>query len=310
MMKVFIRKILVFIIPILIVWAVLECFYKTVASNYSYKHRLISENYDDIETLILGDSHAFFGINPEYLDTRAYNLSNISQSLYFDQLLFEKHIDSLPKLRNVIITIGYYSLSQLPNTKEDVWRKYFYRSQMELDVPVIGPFDFKKYSLSMTRRFNKSVSLIHTYVEKGTIIGCDATGWGTYYENTNGGVLDIESRATAKRHEDFLFNFEENISRLQSIIAYCKKIHCNVYLVDMPVYEGYLDLLDSNKLEKITKSCSDLAINNSNVMYINLRQDPRLEKSDLYDPDHLNHKGAEKYTKIINTIISDPKNDD
>ncbi|WP_299220128.1 hypothetical protein [uncultured Aquimarina sp.] len=310
MMKVFIKKIVVFLVPILIVWGGLEYFYITVESNYSYKHQIIRTSYDDIETLILGDSHAFFGINPEYLDIKALNLSNISQSLYFDQLLFEKHVDSLSNLQNVIITIGYYSLSQLKNTKEDVWRKYFYRSQMELDVPIIGPFDFKKYSLSMTRRFDNSVSLIHKYLEKGTIIGCDANGWGTYYENTSGELLDIESKATAERHEDFLLNFEENIIRLQSIIAYCKKINCNVYLVDMPVYKGYLELLDSNKLEKITSSCNDLATNNNNVMYIDLRQDSRLEKSDLYDPDHLNHKGAKKYTKIINAIISDPKNDD
>jgi len=309
MKKVFIKKTVVFLVPILIVWGGLEYFYKTVESNYSYKHQIIRTGYDDIETLILGDSHAFFGINPEYLDTKALNLSNISQSLYFDQLLFEKHVDSLPNLQNVIITIGYYSLSQLENTKEDVWRKYFYRSQMELDVPIISPFDLKKYSLSMTRRFDKSVSLISKYLEKGTIIGCDANGWGTYYKNTSGVFLEIESKATAERHKDFLLNFEENMARLQYIIAHCKKVNCNVYLVDMPVYEGYLELLDANKLEKITKSCNDLAIN-KNVTYINLRQDPRLETSDLYDPDHLNHKGAKKYTKIINTIISDPKNDD
>ncbi|WP_299254914.1 hypothetical protein [uncultured Aquimarina sp.] len=309
-MRVFIKKIFVFLIPVLIIWGGLEYFYKTTESNYSYKHKMVTQNYEDIETLILGDSHAFFGINPIYLDGKAFNISNISQSLYFDQLLFEKHRDSLPNIQNVIITIGYYSLSQLKNTKEDLWRKYFYRSQMKLDVPIISLFDLKKYSLSMTRRFDKSVFLIQEYLEKGTIIGCDANGWGSFYENTSGVLLDTESKATAERHEDFLFNFKENITRLQSIIAYCKKVNCNVYLVDMPVYNGYLELLDSNKLDKITKSCNDLATNNRNVFYINLRKDSKLEESDLYDPDHLNHKGAKKYTKIINAIISDPKNDD
>ncbi len=308
-MKVFIKKIFLFLLPLLFIWVALECFYRTVESNYSYKHRMISNSYNDIETLVLGDSHAFFGINPEFMSAKTFNASNISQSLYFDQLLFDKHVDSLPNLKNVVITIGYYSLSQLENTKEDLWRKYFYHNQMELDVPIINPLDLKKYSLSLTRRFDKSITLFHDYMYKGTIIGCDDKGWGTYYENTNNIPLVEGSRATAKRHEDFLMDFEENLIRLQSIIAYCKKIKCNVYLVDMPVYNGYLKLLNPSKLEKITNSCKDLASHYKNVTYINLREDIRIEDTDFYDPDHLNHKGAKKYTKIINQIISDPKNE-
>ncbi len=309
MMKVFLRKILVFFIPIVIVWGALEWFYRTVPSNYTYKHKIIKERYNEIETLILGDSHAFFGVNPSYIDTETLNLANISQSLYMDQLLFEKHKDSLPNLQNVIITVGYYSLSKLKNTKGEIWRKYFYQNQMDLEIPLISPWDVKQYSLALTRRLNKSISLVHAYLDEGTIIGCDAKGWGDYYDSTNGQSLDVQSWVAAKRHEDFLFDFSENIGRLQAIIDACKKKNWNVYIVDMPVYHGYLSYLNQDKLEKVTNSCKVLENDNENVRYINLRQDYRIEDSDFYDPDHLNHKGAKKYTQIINQLISTSKND-
>ncbi|WP_299442366.1 hypothetical protein [uncultured Aquimarina sp.] len=311
MMKAFIQKTLVFLIPILLVWGGLEYFYRATASNYSYKHQTITENYKDIETLILGDSHALYGINPQYIDAKAFNLANISQSLYFDELLFKKHIDSLNNLKQLILTISYFSLSKLENSEESTWRKYFYSNLMDVDVPVISRFDVREYSLSLARRFRASVEFIKYYYENGeSLVGCDSNGWGTLYETTTGVSLDKESWSTAKRHEDFLMDFEENITRLQSIIEYCKKIKCKVYLVDMPVYHSYISLLNPDKFQKITNSCNKLAQDNVNVTYINLRQDFRLEDSDFYDPDHLNHKGAKKYTEIINQIISDSKNDD
>ena len=311
MMKIFIKKILVFLVPIFLVWMGLEYFYRTTESNYSYKHKMLTQNYEDIETLIVGDSHALYGINPDYLDSKAFNLANVSQSLYFDDLLFKKHIDSLKNLKQIIMTISYFSLSKLENTEGDIWRKYFYSNQMDIRVPVISIFDVREYSLSLTRRFKFSVDFIKYYYDnEESLVGCDASGWGVLYETTNGKSLDTESWSAAKRHEDFLWDFEDNIARLQSIIEYCKKIQCKVYLVDMPVYHEYVSRLNPDKLEKITKSCNDLATHNSNVTYINLRQDFRLENSDFYDPDHLNHKGAKKYTEIINEMISDPKNDD
>ncbi|GAA4108023.1 hypothetical protein GCM10022393_03710 [Aquimarina addita] len=303
-MKNFLKHTGVFLVPVVLVFIGVEYFYQTTVSNYSYKHEMIKKNYDQVETLILGDSHAFFGINPDYLSTKAFNISNISQSLYFDQLLFEKHVDSMPALRNVVITLGYYSLSQLENTKEDTWRKYFYHQQMELDVPMISSVDIRKYSLGLTRRFDKSLTLFQKYIENGTIIDCNADGWGTYYNKSADEDLIVQSQVTAKRHEDFLVDFEENLARLKSIIRYCEKINCKVFLVDMPVHPSYLNALNPVKLQKITLSCKTLTNEYPNTTYIDLRRDQRLENADLYDPDHLNHKGAKKYTKIINEHIS------
>ncbi|MDH7444974.1 hypothetical protein [Aquimarina sp. 2201CG14-23] len=309
-MKVFIKKIVVFLIPFLLVWMGIEYFYRTAASNYTYKHKMITENYEDIETLILGDSHALYGVNPEYMDAKAFNLANSSQSIYFDELLFKKHIDSLKNLKQLIISISYFNLSQRENTKGDTWRKYFYSNQMDLEVPIVSNFDIKEYSLALTKRFKGSVELINYYLDNGlSLVGCNSDGWGTRYSKIQDIDLCKNAVRRAKLHKDGLQDFTRNLNRIQSIIAYCKKINCKVYLIDLPVHTCYIKELDKNKLSKITASCKTLESNNSNVSYINLREDFRVEDSDFYDGDHLNHIGAKKYTKIINEIISASKND-
>ncbi|KAA1247210.1 hypothetical protein [Aquimarina sp. RZ0] len=308
-MRGFLKNVAIFLVPLVIVWGALEYFYRATESNYSYKHQKIIENYNTIETLVLGDSHALYGINPEYLDSKTFNLANVSQSIYFDELLFKKHIDSLKNLKHIIITISYFNLSQIENTKEDIWRKYFYTNQMELEVPIVSKFNIKEYSLSLTRRFHSSIEFIHYYRERGTLIGCTSDGWGNLYTESQDIDLCKNGISRAKSHEDGSQDFTENLLKIQSIIAYCKNIGCKVYLVDMPVHKCYINALNPDKWNKITTFCKNLEERAINTTYINLREDSRLEDTDLYDADHLTHKGAKKYTKIINEIISAPKND-
>ena len=97
-------KIALFLLPLLLVWLALEVFYRQVPNNYSYKDQQLQKVAPDVQTLIMGDSHAFYGINPAYFKDPTFNLSNISQSLLTDELLLEKHISNLPALKSVFVT--------------------------------------------------------------------------------------------------------------------------------------------------------------------------------------------------------------
>src|SRR5690606_38546314 len=121
------------LLPIILVWGATEVFYRSVENNYTYKNERIISEYKEIETLVFGDSHAFFGINPQYFSTKTFNIANVSQSLYFDELLLKKHIDSLPQLKTVILNISFFTLSVVDDSSEDRWRKYFYQQQMKLE---------------------------------------------------------------------------------------------------------------------------------------------------------------------------------
>jgi len=304
-MKHLLYKIALFLIPIVLVWLAVEVFYRSAPNNYTFKYKQLEAQKASVETLIFGDSHAFFGINPEFLNTKSFNASNISQSLYFDELIFNKYLDEMPRLKTVVITIGYTSLSQQDNTSEDVWRKYFYTNQMDLEVPIVSNWDIKKYSLALTRRFKKSVELSQKYHAEGSVIGCDNSGWGYYYTVENS-IKDIEANAVyiAKKHEDGLLDFTVNTKRIQKIIEESIAKGISIQLVFMPVSSAYAEQVNSNKVNAINNTLEALSKANKNTNYYNLFQDSRFNNSDFYDANHLNTKGAKKCSIILDELIN------
>lgn len=295
----------VFCLPVLLIWGFVEFFYRTVPNNYTLKAHSISEKANNVEVLLFGSSHCLYGLNPVYFNRNTFNLSGISQTIYFDKLLLEHYLDSLPKLKQVVFCIEYTNLSQKDNTQDDVFRKYYYESFMDLKVPIISQFDPKKYSLALSRSLATSIDLMRKYFTKGTILNCDQNGWGNDYKRINSTPPDREGKNRAKAHEDGSIDFSINRRRINSLIAKCTKRKIDVVIVSLPVSKAYSQNLNQDKLQLIFKTCQEFgSTNHKGVRYLNLFNDNRFADEDFYDPDHLNEAGAEKCSKIVNEFLN------
>lgn len=284
------------------VWICMEIFYRFVPNNYTQKVAEIQNNYDS-EILVLGNSHAFYGINPDYFSAKTYNFSNISQSLYFDELLIEKHLKSFKNLKYIILTVDYFSLSQVDNSSEDIYRKYYYEQYMDINVPLISRFDPKSYSLTLTRNLEMNIDLMKSYSKEKTLVEGNSEGWAKKI-GTNPQFNNYETAVdVVAKNEDGLSDFQVNIKRLERMIKMCSERNINVVMVTMPVTTYYAGLVNKKKLKKLYADCEQLALENKNSIYLNLFQDKRFDNSDFYDTDHLNEKGAEKCSKILNKVI-------
>ncbi|WP_159799745.1 D-alanyl-lipoteichoic acid biosynthesis protein DltD [Flavobacterium sp. MK4S-17] len=301
-MKKFLYRILIFCIPIIIAWLGLELLYRCVPNNYSYKNKTVKENYN-AQVLILGNSHSFYGLNPGEFSLPAYNLSNISQSIYFDELLFNKHIEKFKKLKFVILTVDYFTLGMEDDSAEDKWRKYFYNAQMDLKVPSVSCFNPRAYSLALVPRFSLTMHAVKQYLNKGTLAECNEKGWEQYY-----GININNNAETGKeivdKHEYGTLDFSGNVGRINNIIGECREKNIKVVLVTMPVTSYYADNVNKQKLGKIIAQCNSFN-KKDGVYYVNLFQDKRFNNADFYDVDHLNTKGAQKCTEILNDYISE-----
>lgn len=51
------------------------------------------------------------------------------------------------------------------------------------------------------------------------------------------------------------------------------------------------------------ETANGLVLSNNNTTYINLYEDKRFDDSDFFDANHLNVKGANKCSKILNQFI-------
>jgi len=304
-MKKFLKKFFVFCIPLLLMWVCIELMYRLVPNNYSFKHQNIGKNFDS-QILVFGNSHSFYGINPRYFSSNTFNISNISQSLYFDELLFNKYINDFKDLKTVVFNVDYFTLSTTENDAEDRWRRYFYKEQMHLDVPGISALDLRLYSLTFAPRFNLTIETIKQYFKVGTLVECSTKGW-----RRQDGVNELYNNAEmakviANKHEDGSVDFRKNVQRLKSIIAACNKRNINVILVNMPVTSNYAANVNQHKLALITKECAQLA-KIENVYYLNLFQDNLFQDTDFYDTDHLNSVGAKKCSQLLDGIIANLK---
>lgn len=296
---------LLFSIPILLVWLSLELFYNNVPNNYSVKNQTLKRQSVKIKVLLFGDSHCLYGLNPQYFTRPTFNLSNVSQTIYFDKLLFEKHVDHLPNLKQVVFCIEYTNLSQKDNTGEDDWRKFHYQRFMDVKVPSITTYDPRQFSVAFTQSPSKTRDLLKRYFKTGSITDCDSNGWGTNYKKADRIPSASIAERRAKIQEDGSMDFHQNVARMQEIISECKSRNIQVLIVSMPQTAIYEKYLNQNKLKAIINTCKKLRDQNSeNVYYLNLFHDKRFTDDDFFDADHLNDSGATKASKIVDQYLT------
>ena len=301
-MKKFLLQMFRFSLLLLAGGLLLELFFRVVPNHYSVKDKIIHQNYATAEVLLFGNSHSFYGFNPKYFNTLAVNLANISQSLYFYELLINKYLDSFPKVKTIVLNIDYFTLSQVDNEEQDRWRKYYYSIYMNLDVPIVSKYDYKSYSVVLATEPVILNTTLRRLVKEHTIVECDEMGWGK--NPSTAPVLNnlALGKTRVKQHEYGTMDFSSNLKRLNRIITKCSKRDLKVVLVTMPVMEYYYKSVKKNKLRKIQNNCKDLSLI-SNVYYLNLFSDSRFTHEDFYDTDHLNANGATKCSRILDDYL-------
>ena len=77
-MKIFIKKIAIFLILITSIAVISEFLLRRIPNDYSYKRAYLDVQSEDVEILIFGSSHSFFGIDPSYFSDRCFNASHVS----------------------------------------------------------------------------------------------------------------------------------------------------------------------------------------------------------------------------------------
>lgn len=294
---------MIFLLPLIAGWAIIEVFYRNVSNNYTIKHDYISAHRKEIEVLLFGDSHCMYGLNPTYFKSNTFNISNVSQTIFFDKLLFDQYISQLPKLKQVVFCIEYTNLSQADDTQDDVFRKYYYAHFMRLHVPTISRFDPGAFSVAFAQDFSITKSLLKKYIKTGKVNQCDANGWGNDYKRENRVAPELVAKHRAAIQEDGSLDFAKNLQRVQQMIDSCKRRNIQVLIVSMPQTKVFEIYLNPDKLKKIVYSCEELARHNPNVSYLNLFADHRFTDEDFYDADHLNDSGAVKCSKIVNASL-------
>ena len=300
-MKKFLIILLAFFIPVLCVLAGLEYMVRKAPNEYQYKAQWMEKNADRVETLILGTSHAFYGINPSYLGPNAFSLAASAQSLQYDEFLFFKYAPKCKNLKTVILPISYFTLfSRDMEDGSEWWRVINYKVYM--DCPYHSSFSKYNFFISNSEPFRAKLTKI---IKGNTIIECDSLGFGYPIYRKSTPTLDDASVATWVKHhtaKDFSY-VEKNKQHILRIVDYCQSNHVRLVIVTTPTWKTYYERLNHSQL-KVISEFIELLISKYDITYLNYIQDKRFIATDFTDCNHMSCDGARKLSELLNEKLS------
>lgn len=260
-MKRFLRNIVLFILPLLIIAVVFEFVAESIPNSYTYKRDYMEQYSAEIQTLILGSSNAYDGLNSSVLP-HAFNLANSSQTLEDDYRLLDKYIDSMDSLRTVIVGLGYHSLGA---TTEDNRRTYY-----TIYMDLYPRWPISKYSLEICNP-EMLVKKIIKYAVSRDVTRCDSLGQrvGHTIEAAESGAewwnKDVQSLVENDRMVigKWSMVIDENLQYLRAIVDLCNAHNVQPVIVQMPVMEEYKRKLPEEQIalmEEVLLSLDSAAI--------------------------------------------------
>ncbi len=294
-MKKFLRNIALYALPVLIVAVVMEIVAEAIPNSYTYKREYMEQHGVQIQTLILGSSNAYDGLNPSVLP-HAFNLANSSQTLEDDYRLLAKNIDSMDSLQTVIVGLGYHSLGA---TTEDNRRTYY-----TIYMDLYPRWPISKYSFEVCNP-EMLVKKIIKYVVSRDVTRCDSLGQrvGHTKETAEAGadwwnkdvnaLVNNDKFAILNHKSEISKTVTENIEWLTSIVDLCNAHNVQPVIVQMPVMEEYKRLLPNEQVALMDDVLLSL---DSSAICIDASE-WEIPEDGRYNATHLTKEASESFTQ-------------
>lgn len=310
-MKRFTIKIILLGIPILFLLIILELGLRMIPSDYKLQKKYLDAHSNEIETLILGSSQTFCGIDPKYFASKTYNAGYLVQTLDLDFLIINKYKDNFKSLKTIVLPISYFSLFSNLSFTHESWRikKYVIYSDLGMCEKL-----FKNFELSNQNIKVSILRLNDYYIKKNDPLYSDSLGWATTFKSEYAKDLIETGKTTALLHrfdldiEDVQIATKENEVLLKQFMEWSENKNIKIILLTPPAFVTYRNNLNAEQLNLTIETANNIASKYNNCKYYNLIDDSNFTAVDFYDANHLSEIGAEKLSNIISSIIENSAN--
>ncbi len=294
----FLQRFALFSLPVLLLLGALEVLQHILPNNYTHKKQLLEAKASEIETLILGSSHTYLGINPEYLENEAFNLASTAQTLYFDKFLVEKYLDQLPQLKRVIVPVSYSSLGTESYLNPGDYNRSYHFAHFYGSQAFVGMLELRRLSLVSLFSIKKAVDRsIDYYTGQDSLVEFAPNGW---YPTDVQRDLKQNGIDAGTFHDAYYDSslFGTNLGYLEDMLARCRERQVEVIFLSMPMHPHYLKVVKQARYEAMVTKMDSFAAAQA-VTYLNFTEDSRFADADFFDSNHLRTQGAEKFTKML-----------
>ena len=287
--------------------ALCELGLRSLPSPYKTKYQGVTRSAAPTKLLILGNSHFFYGLNPEHFSTTAFNAANVSQDLKYDLHILKTALQNQPGIESVILPLSVFSLTSELEGGVESWRRYQYRLYMDYRAyPWFEHLDPSNFSLLFASQHK--LKLLQRLLQSWRGLPSDRdwtdSGWGSaYFAAASRAQLEASGQSAAHRHLKFQTLNPVSVDSLRQIIELCASKNIRLLMVVPPAFETYRKHVPANRGEEVKSLALSLAAAQPNARLIDLFADSSFEAEDYFDADHLNRQGAEKLSRRLDEMI-------
>lgn len=305
MIRKFIIQLCIFLIPVIIGYAIIENYTRNLPLSPKIKSDFYKKYQNDIEILVLGASQNRDAINPEFLSQKALNLAYPDQDYYISSKLLEQLGPTLPSLKTVIIPISYGHFETAPNQKE-TWKNSMYRYYF--NTTVSEKFTYFKDDFLYISFPNYYSAKMSDYRNGKSYLDLNEYGYNTNVSTASFYKLAYDSLAISeypvhitpsRPNPNFV---AENAEKLKAIVQFCKAHNYDVILVETPTTTRFKEQRIPEVLRR-KDSIRSLVCATYKMRYIYADSTQEYSIKDYRDDNHLSPQGAEKFTKYLNKVI-------
>lgn len=290
---------MLFLLPLTVLGVVLEVSLRQMPNDYKLKKEYLEKYADDIEVLLLGSSHSFYGLNPEYFSQKTFNAAYVSQSLAYDLEILKRQLENSQNIKTVVLPVSVFSLYLRLEDGADSWRvkNYVMYYGMENKGDITNNTELFSNTLPVNYARFKNY-----YVKNEPAVTCSNLGWGTQFKSENAQDLEATGKVAAERHTQDDNHFEANANALRSVISLCNEKGIKLVMFTPPAYKSYYKNISQTQLKETIETVNKLITECNSCSYINLLENASFVAEDFFDADHLNEKGARKLSLMVDQI--------
>jgi len=291
---------MIFMVPVFIIGFGTEVLLRKIPNDYAYKKNYLDQHANSIKILFLGNSHAYYGMDPQYTHYTSFNAAYVSQSFNCDLEILKKYENKLDSLKYIVLPLDYASLNGRLEKGSESWRAKNYVIYYGINIT--------HNIADRTELFNNNLKVIVKRISNfyfQNIAGgtCSNLGWGNDYTYKNQKDLEVSGKTAAQRYKSRKF-FDDNIKSLQSLIEFAKAKKIRIVFYTPPAYKTYVQNFTNEELDQSSNLGAKLSASDpGNIVYFNFLNDTSFTAADYYDADHLDEFGAKKLTVKIDSLI-------
>lgn len=309
MQKTFVKYLLLFFMPVVLINLALEYHVRSQAGNFKANAAYLSKSGQDIEVLVLGSSQAKDAVNPEWISKPTLNLASGNQHHDTDFELLKGVIDRLPQLKTVVFEVSY-SHFELPHNGPQFWKNsaylHFYnvnayrRSTWFKDrlLFLSNPYFFSKKEYADSTD-NSARPRFNDY-------GFDLNNYGGQFMKTNFDSIAIDNMKLFKINTipDPVLLYH-NAKLFEEMVAFARKRGLNVIITHIPMYKTYHHRKHPDILHRRDSLVRRLVASDPKIKLFDVEQDTlNYFQRDYWNQSHLNPRGARKFSDSLNAFIN------